>query len=628
MQEQARALDEQASALWRSGDRAEAIELWEKAIPLFEADAAEHGRIANRLCVAYREAGRWDRARTAGRTAVARAREIGDARLELMASVHLGDVHLARGEHADARICFERADALTKTVNIPGAVGGVARRRAEVALFGEDDAALLRLAREAVQAALEDGQVFDAARAQALQAVGLARRGRTAEVGPLLEQALETARKHNAASEVAEIRRVAAHAWLAAGRLADALDQATRAAVYAEEVGNVRLRAQADALIARAKGALADGDDRTMDRLLDLSAAVARIRDLELLLDAIGDAAMDLLHGDRAFVVLSEGGDLRVAASRARDRAEPGEPSMSIVKKAIGERREVVATDLDDRSDLKEAASVAAMGLLSVLCVPLVDGRDVLGAIYVDSQRVSTQQFTEALRYARALAGSAAVAVTNARHLESARRRGEEAAAFADEVRGPLTTILTLAEFLRDAKADPVWLEEICDGIGERGRQVMAVAEHFLSSRRETWAPVDLAVLTRELVDLMAWDSRRKGVVIDHDADEGAWVRGDADGLASALTGLLAAAIRRTPAGGRAQLRIVVDADEVVWELRDGGPNIRPDDLDPARKGPLAWDMARRTAEAHGGRLGAIAPDAGGAGVRVVLPQAIGVTTG
>lgn len=626
MNEEARRLADEAATLYRAGDRPEAVERWEQAATLLErGDRRLAAEVDDRLCVAYRETGRWDRARVAGRRAMSRAAEAGDASLELLAAGHLGDVHLVRGELDEALRCYERAEQVARAEHVDAALAGLARRRAEIAMH-RDDPATLRMAREAADLAERQGQAYEMGRSLAIQAFALARRGRNQEIDKVLERAQAPARKAGAANELNELRLLAANAYLAAGRVAEALAEATRAATYADEVGNPRMRIQADSLIAGARSRLRESEDRKLDQLLDLAAAVTRIRDPGTLLYAIADAALDLLHCDRAFVLIAteEGAEPRIAAARSRTTTDPGPPSASVVRRAIDERREVIATDLEERSDLREAESIASLGLRSILCVPLVDGRDVIGAIYLDSQEASQQDFSEAVRYVRALAASAAVAVTNARRLEEARVRAEQAAEFAHMIRSPITSIVTLADTVRDSLDDPVWLEEVATGIAERGRRVMAMAEQYLEERRDAWTAVDLAVVTREIVEMLAWDARRKGVVLEHQAEEVAFVLADLDALGRALTACVSSAIKRSPSGSPILLRITVDTDDVVWSIRDHGA---PVDVLRLGDGPdgSGLSLARRVVDAHSGRFAVEAHPEGGVMMTIAIPHIIGV---
>lgn len=86
--------------------------------------------------------------------------------------------------------------------------------------------------------------------------------------------------------------------------------------------------------------------------------------------------------------------------------------------------------------------------------------------------------------------------------------------------------------------------------------------------------------------------------------------------LCRAVENLLDNGVRHTPSGGRLTLGLRQEAGELVFWVEDGGPGFSPEALarageflytessrtDPAHQG-LGLYFARRTAQAHGGRL-------------------------
>ncbi|MCF7222762.1 GAF domain-containing protein [Marilutibacter chinensis] len=109
------------------------------------------------------------------------------------------------------------------------------------------------------------------------------------------------------------------------------------------------------------------------------------------LVDASLRAVVELAHCERGFVLLESDRGYAVRASMALDpamlstRAFSG--SVGAVRRALAERRAIVANDVARLAWLAERASVAVAGLNSLVCVPLLDGTRVLGAIYADRVR-------------------------------------------------------------------------------------------------------------------------------------------------------------------------------------------------------------------------------------------------
>ncbi len=90
----------------------------------------------------------------------------------------------------------------------------------------------------------------------------------------------------------------------------------------------------------------------------------------------------------RGFVLLANGNDYAVTASHSLEagalhgRAFAG--SVGAVQRALARRAPVVVNQVDSEPWLAGRASVVGLGLQSLVCMPLLDGERVLGAVYVD----------------------------------------------------------------------------------------------------------------------------------------------------------------------------------------------------------------------------------------------------
>lgn len=90
----------------------------------------------------------------------------------------------------------------------------------------------------------------------------------------------------------------------------------------------------------------------------------------------------------RGFMLLANGGDYAVTASHS---LEPGalhgrafSGSVGAVQRALAHRTPVVVNHVDSEPWIAGRASVVGLGLQSLVCVPLLDGERVLGAVYAD----------------------------------------------------------------------------------------------------------------------------------------------------------------------------------------------------------------------------------------------------
>jgi signal transduction histidine kinase/tetratricopeptide (TPR) repeat protein len=632
-QNRARLLNTAGMARYGVGDRPGSLKLWEQAGVLFEQIdfPVDQVRIRNNLCVGYREAGQWERAREAGEWALARAREIDDHEGVAMVAGNLGDLAIAQDRLDDADEHFRVSLAVAKEHGLDGELVELARRRAELAVLRNDPNAAA-LAEQALEQAQNAASTVEACKAAALLALTHARAGELRRMEERLAEAVEPLREAGASGELAEVRLWAAQALLISGRVVDALQQATRALVYADEVEHTQLRKRADAVVERVRRVQgASARSTRLDRVLELAVAVAREQDVRRVLHAIAVAALDLLEGERSFVLVEIGGEPSVVASAARPGVETGAPSMSVVKRAITDGREVIAADLGERADLRAAASVQAMELRSAMCVPMLDGELRVGALYVDSRAASEEELTRAATLLRALGSYAAVAVHNARHLEEARGRARQAAEIAHDLRCPASSIhLAASELLGLAgSADP--RRDRLVRVLEASQRIQDLAGEFLRERGPAMRPMDLSAHLRDVAALLSYEAQGKGITLQLQAEPGLHIRGDRNGLSRVVTNLVTNAVKYSPDGGTVTLSATAETSWVVLRVRDRGEGIPEADLtrvfqrgsqaEGAKEGyGLGLAIALRLVTEHGGTIEAGNHPDGGAEFTVRLP--------
>jgi len=141
------------------------------------------------------------------------------------------------------------------------------------------------------------------------------------------------------------------------------------------------------------------------------------------------DEVIAVMHAERGFVTLLEpDGRLVFPVARGMDQKTIDDPqfqiSRSVVERVAREGQPILTSDAqsDDRFSMRR--SVKALGLRSILCVPLRIQDQVSGVVYVDN-RLQTGIFTQAdLELLSAIASSAAIAIENARLYQVAAEKG------------------------------------------------------------------------------------------------------------------------------------------------------------------------------------------------------------
>lgn len=110
--------------------------------------------------------------------------------------------------------------------------------------------------------------------------------------------------------------------------------------------------------------------------------------DIEGLLHASLRGVIELAQCDRGFVLVGETDQLQVRASLNLDPAQLGDKafqgSAGAVRRALATRTSVVCNEIGNEAWLSERQSVVAAGLHALVCVPLLDGAETIGALYAD----------------------------------------------------------------------------------------------------------------------------------------------------------------------------------------------------------------------------------------------------
>jgi sigma-B regulation protein RsbU (phosphoserine phosphatase) len=163
--------------------------------------------------------------------------------------------------------------------------------------------------------------------------------------------------------------------------------------------------------------------------LVRLSQTFNSTLTLDEVLKRVMDEVIAATRAERGFVMLrEEGGTLAFRSARGMDQSTVEDPqfqvSRGVVERVAQQGRPVLTSNAqqDDRFSLRQ--SVVALGLRSILCVPLMIRDRQLGVVYVDN-RLHAGLFTNAdLDLLAAIAATAAIAIDNARLYEMAVDKG------------------------------------------------------------------------------------------------------------------------------------------------------------------------------------------------------------
>lgn len=231
--------------------------------------------------------------------------------------------------------------------------------------------------------------------------------------------------------------------------------------------------------------------------------------------------------------------------------------------------------------------------------------------------------------------------VTRLVHLEEqARRRsslealGRMAAEMAHEVRNPLGSLELFSSLLASDLEDRPEARELAEQILLGVRQLSGTVTRMLTAVRG-WKPrrawLDAAALAREVLAFVQPVAGSRGIELEGPGENArAEAQIDGEGLRQALLNLLGNALEASPRGGRVALRLFREGENLVVEVEDSGPGIprelRRKVFEPffttrAAGNGLGLSLVERIALAHGGRVLVDQGPAGGALLRLVLPD-------
>jgi transcriptional regulator with GAF, ATPase, and Fis domain len=147
--------------------------------------------------------------------------------------------------------------------------------------------------------------------------------------------------------------------------------------------------------------------------------------EIDALLHQMLDAIVDITGAERGILLLVEDGKAVVRAARDIKKetiTDPsGQVSDSIVRRVLETRRPLIVSDALADTNFGKSESVVAMSLSSVMCVPLMAQGELLGVLYVGSQRVKGLFEKQSLDLLTIFAGQASLILENAMLLNSLR---------------------------------------------------------------------------------------------------------------------------------------------------------------------------------------------------------------
>lgn len=412
-------------------------------------------------------------------------------------------------------------------------------------------------------------------------------------------------------------------------------------------------------------GSIGSGDDSMIIASPAAAEAVRSWRVISTLLEAVGavlsprqladrvlDVIFDEVPAERGFILLRRkqngGFEMEVVRQKNPEASEKIRASRTIIDHVIKQREGVLCSNAlsDSRFNLPdEGGSIQALGLYSVICVPLVVRETILGVIYVDCP-MSTHIYTEEqLRLVAAIGRMAGLAIENA-ELVSERMRterlaatGETVAALSHSIKNILQGLMSGSEIVEMGlrsqalpTVDQGWqiVHRNLDKIYTLTMNMLA----FAKRREPRMEPVQLTSLLDDILKLVQRKAEDKGVLLKNDTgEEMPALLMDENGIHQAVLNIVGNAVDAAPREtGIVRVKVTFDPakETAVLTVGDNGPGISDADRERvfdafySTKGHagtgLGLAVAKKIVEEHYGKIEVNSVTGAGTLFRITLP--------
>ncbi|MFQ5605407.1 MAG: sigma-54 interaction domain-containing protein [bacterium] len=248
-----------------------------------------------------------------------------------------------------------------------------------------------------------------------------------------------------------------------------------------------------------------------LEYLLEIARGVLSEQDLDRILSAAMDGAIEISGAERGLIILfDESGKVRFQTARNLNKEELAQPkyeiSRTIIEKVRTTKRPLYVKNAREDPEFQASQSVIKLKILSVICLPLIHEGRVFGEVYLDNRTVRGAFKPASFQFAQKFADFISVAAHHAlerlqlnSHVHALQKELREQFHF-EAIIGKHPAIVEILDLIAQiADTDATVLLQ---GESGTGKELIARALHLNSRRRDKpFVPINCGALPDNLLE-------------------------------------------------------------------------------------------------------------------------------